>query len=121
MPYDPLSEVIDEPLTVDKRSLEQLREYRLASKLTHLPGIDVTEERDRLQGNLDALVDRLLSGVEQNPTKRWVLAQFQHSLKAVQGEDTEGRDHFGMEVEMIMDILGIDGSDGLLTHYLGGI
>jgi hypothetical protein len=121
MSYDPLSEVIDEPLTVDKRVLEQLREYRLASKLTHLPGIDVTEERDRLQGNLDALVDRLLCGVEQNPTKRWVLAQFQPSLKAVEGEDTEGRDHFGMEVELIMDILGIDSSDGLLTHYLGGI
>lgn len=121
MSYDPLSEVIDEPLTVDARVLEQLRDYRLAAKLNHLPGIDVTAERDRLGENLDNLIHRLLAGVERTPTKRWVLAQFQPSLKAVEGEDTEARDHFGMEVELIMDILGIDSSDGLLTHYLGGM
>ncbi|MDN4036514.1 DUF4844 domain-containing protein [Massilia sp. YIM B02443] len=121
MTYDPLSEIIDEPLTVDARVTEQLRDYRLASKLTHLPGIDVTEERERLEKNLDNLVDRLLEGIEKNPTKRWVLAQFQPSLEAVEYEDTEGREHFGMEIELIMDILGIDSSDGLLTHYLGGM
>jgi hypothetical protein len=121
MSYDPLSEVIDEPLTVDVRVVEQLREYRLASKLPHLPGIDVTEERERLGKNLDNLVDRLLGGIEKNPTKRWVLAQFQPSLEAVEEEDTEGRDHFGIEIELILGILGIDSSDGLLTHYLGGM
>jgi len=26
-----------------------------------------------------------------------------------------------MKIELIMDILGIDSSDGLLTHYLGGM
>lgn len=34
------------------------------------------------------------------------------SLESVEGEDTEGREHFGMEIELIMDILGIDSSDG---------
>lgn len=121
MIYDPLSRIIDEPLTVDARVLEQLRDYRLASKLTHLPGIDVTEERERLEKNLDNLVDRLIEGIKKNPTKRWVLEQFQPSLEAVEYEDTEGREHFGMEIELIMEILGIDSSDGLLTRYLGGI
>lgn len=107
MSYDPLSEVIDEPLTVDPLILKQLQDYRLTSKLKHLPGIDVTEERDRLGRNLDDLVDRLLGGIEKNPTKRWVLAQFQLSLEAVAGEATEGRDHFSMEIELIMDILGV--------------
>jgi hypothetical protein len=50
-----------------------------------------------------------------------VLEQFQPSLEAAESEDTEGREHFGTELEMIMEILGIDSSDGLLTHYLGGI
>jgi hypothetical protein len=118
MTYDPLSEVNDEPLTVDANVLERLRGYRLTSMLTQLPGVDMSEERERLMKNLDNLVDRLLGGIEKNPTKRWVLEQFQPSLEAVETEDTEGRDHFGMEVEMIMEILSIDSSDGLLTHYL---
>lgn len=121
MTYDPLSEVIDEPLTVDANVLEQLRDYRVTSKLTQLPGVDVTEERERLVKNLEGLVDRLLGGIEKNPTKRWVLEQFQPSLEAVESEDTEGRDHFGMEIEMIMEILGVDSSDGLLSYYLGGM
>jgi len=81
----------------------------------------VTEERERLRNNLDNLVDLLIEGIEKNPTKRWVLARFQPSLAAVEYEDTEGREHFGMEIELIMDMLGIDSSDGLLTHYLGGM
>jgi hypothetical protein len=39
----------------------------------------------------------------------------------VEGEDTEAREHFGMELERLMGILGIASSDGVLTHYLGGI
>jgi hypothetical protein len=50
-----------------------------------------------------------------------VLKQFQESLEIVQEEDTEAREHFGMELERVMDILGIESSDGVLTHYLGGI
>jgi len=121
MSYDPLSQVIDEALTVDPSVLEQLRKYRLVSKLPHLPGTNVTEERRRLEANVNELVDRLLGGVEKNPTKHWVLGHFQPSLAAVEMEDTEGREHFGMEIESIMDILGIESSDGLLAYYLGGI
>jgi hypothetical protein len=50
-----------------------------------------------------------------------VLTEFQTALRLVEEEDTDGRDHFGMEMENIMDILGIESSDGLLAAYLGGI
>lgn len=56
-----------------------------------------------------------------NPTKLWVLAEFQRSLALVENEDTEGREHFGTELKSIMDVLGIGSSDGLLAAYLGGI
>ena len=36
-------------------------------------------------------------------------------------EGSEAREHFGMELEHIMDILGIESSDGMLSYYLGGI
>jgi hypothetical protein len=119
--YDPLVEVIDEPLTIDPTIVEQLREFRDQGKLANLPGDDVFEERLRLSKVLDDLVERIIHGIEGNPTKLWVLTEFQHSLELVEQEDTEGREHFGMELERLMDILGIESSDGLLACYLGAI
>lgn len=121
MAYNPLVEVIDEPLTVDPTIVEQLREFRDHPKLANLPGDDVVEERQRLSKVLEDLADRLIRGIEGNPTKLWVLTEFQYSLELVEQEDTEGREHFGMELEHLMDILGIESSDGLLACYLGGI
>lgn len=121
MAYDPLVEVIDEPLTIDPTIVEQLRKFRDQPKLANLPGDDVFEERLRLSKVLDDLVDRIIHGIEGHPTKLWVLTEFQYSLELVEQEDTEGREHFGMELEHLMDILGIESSDGLLACYLGGI
>ena len=115
MGHDPLAEVIDEPLTVDAAILEGLREFRAAPKLEALPGVNPVAERERLSNVLNELADRLADGITVNPSKLWVMRHFQHSLKAVQYEDTEGREHFGMELEKLMDILGIDSSDGLLS------
>lgn len=121
MDYDPLSEVIDEPISVDNSVLEELRVFRHMEKFDDLPGVDTTDEKQRLSKVLNDLLDRLLDGVEANPGKLWVLTEFQKSLKLVQCEDTEGREHFGTEVEYVMDILSIDSSDGLLAAYLGGM
>lgn len=121
MDYDPLSEVIDEPLFIDSSILEELKAFRGAEKLDYLPGINTTVEKTRLSNVLNGLLDRLLCDIEAHPSKLWVLTEFQKALVLLEGEDTEGREHCGMEMENIMDILGIDSSDGLLTAYLGGI
>ena len=121
MTYDPLSDVVDEPLNVGAAAIAKLHAFRSQSKLVNLPGVNPALERDRLSAVLNNLLDTLLLGIEGNPSKLWVLTQFQRYLVAVQQEDTEGREHFGMEVEHIMDVLGIESSDGLLTFYLGGL
>lgn len=121
MSYDPITEVDDEPLEIDEGVLSELTEFRSKPKLQYLPGVDPTAERERLSKILDALADRLIAEVQANPSKLWVLKQFQPCLAMVEDEDTEGREHFGREVEEIMDILGIDSSDGLLSFYLGGV
>lgn len=121
MDYDPISEVIDDPLSIDSSILEELKAFLGAEKLDNLPGIDSAAEKARLSNVLNGLVDRLLCNIEANPSKLWVLTEFQKAMVLVEREDTEGREHFGMEMENIMDILGIDSSDGLLTAYLGGI
>jgi len=112
---------VDEPLTVDDLALQALRDFRHEEKLTLLPGVDISNERARLTCKLNDLADVLLRDVERNPSKRWVMSQFQKVLDGMDQEDTEAREHFGMELEHVMDILGIESSDGLLTHYLGGI
>lgn len=121
MSYDPISDVTDEPLAVDADVMSELVAFRSKPKLAQLPGVDPTAERERLSGVLDALANKLIAGVQANPSKLWVLTQFQPYLELVDNEDTEGREHFGMEIEEIMDILGIESSDGLLSFYLGGL
>lgn len=121
MSYDPLASIADEPIHVDESVVNALLEFRSKSKLELLPGVDTTTERERLSNVLNALTDKLIADVQANPSKLWVLTQFEPYLKMVEGEDTKAREHFGTEVEKIMDILGIESSDGLLSCYLGGL
>ncbi|MBG9390081.1 DUF4844 domain-containing protein [Caenimonas aquaedulcis] len=121
MSNDPISLVVDEPLRVSSDVLEALAAFRESPKLELLPGVDTRAEKKRLVPLLDQLADRLLAGIAQNPSKLWVLKQFQVALIQLQNEDTEAREHFGMDLEHIMDILGIESSDGLLAYYLGGL
>ena len=118
MTYDPLTEVTDEPLAVSAHSLSQLAALRASEKFTELPGTDTAAEQARLTQVFNELLERLIAGLLSNPNKRWVMSQFQPSLVAVQGEDTEGREHFGSHLEQVMDILSIESSDGLLGFYL---
>lgn len=118
MERDPISEVIDEPLFISEESLLQLQIFRAADKFIDLPDVDTTEEREHLSALFNELLDHLISGIEQNPSKLWVMKQFQLPLTAMGVEDTEAREHFGVHLERLMDILGIDSSDGLLNYYL---
>lgn len=121
MNYDPLSDVIDAPVEIDESTVTKLHILKAGEKFGSLPGEDTAAEKQRLTTVLNDLLGRLIVGVEANPTKLWVLTEFQHSLTLVEEEDTEGREHFGTELESIMDVLGIESSDGLLAAYLGGI
>jgi len=115
----PSSDAVDEPLAIDAAVLGRLSDFRLRPKLVDLPGVDPTIERECLSGILDELAQALIDGIAANPTRRWVMAQFQRSLVLVEQEDTEGREHFGSELESLLDILGIDSPDGLLDLALG--
>lgn len=118
MTYDPLSDVVDEPLSISPETVHQLNAFRASEKFADLPGTDTAEEQARLSEIFNELLDRLIAGILENPSKLWVMRQFQPSLDAVRMEDTEGRDHFGIHLEQVMDILHIESSDGLLGFYL---
>ena len=118
MARDPLSQVVDAPLFIVPRVLDALRAYQPASQFDALPGTDTSAERARLVAALEGLHGRLLAGIEGHPTKFWVMKQFQQTLEALEHEDTEAREHFGMALEEIMELLGIESSDGVLSWYL---
>jgi len=118
MDYDPISEVVDEPLSVNDQTIGQLKVLREQPRFPNLPGMDTRAERERLSTTLDPLFIRLIEGVKSNPSKLWVMKQFQLALHAVIVEDTEAREHFAIHLHKIMDTLNIESSDGLLGFYL---
>src|SRR5688572_26281075 len=105
------------PLNISTHNVEALRDLRRQDKFADLPGYETDQEKLRCSHAVNELLDRLIAGVEQNPRKSWVLEQFIPTLRAACKEDTEARERFGPYLETVMDILGIDGSDGMLTYY----
>jgi hypothetical protein len=103
MAEDPFRWVRDAPLFIVPRTLDALRAFRA---------------RPGLADELARVVDRLIDGVAAHPTKFWVLKQFQPALEAVRDEGAEARGRLGVDLEELMDMLGIESSDGLLTFYL---
>ncbi len=80
-----------------------------------------TEEiRQTSAACIDALLDRLAVGLPQNPTTSFVLAQFASTLRKFEVADSEEQDRACMYLENIMDILGIESSDGLLNTWRYG-
>ncbi|MDO9465859.1 MAG: DUF4844 domain-containing protein [Thiobacillus sp.] len=118
MSYDPLSEVSDEPLLITEETIRRLEVFRASSKFTQLPGENTAAEKKRLDAAIDVILDALIAGIRRNPSKLWVLTQFQPVLDSLYGEDSEAKEHFGSHLGMVMDILSIESSDGLLGHYL---
>ena len=118
MARDPMADVRDAPLFIVPRVLDGLRAYRDGPKLAALPGVNPSPERERLAVALDDLANRLLAGVEGHPTRFWVLKQFQEVLELVQKEDAVAREHFGTELDRLLDILGIEDSGGVVAYYL---
>ena len=111
------------PLRVNRETLASFLSLRAAIKFDDLPGYDTEQEQARCSAVVDDLIDRLVAGIEANPRKSWVLEQCLPTLKAACLEDTEARERFGPYLERILDILGIESSDGMFNFYLafGGV
>jgi len=60
-------------LSVNSSSVAELRTLRREEKFQDLPGIPAEEERKRFTPLLNALLDRIIVGVQQNPRRDWVL------------------------------------------------
>ncbi|MBJ2131125.1 DUF4844 domain-containing protein [Alteromonas sp. IB21] len=117
MEYSPLLEVQDQTLVITQSTLSELKSFKDSELFAELPG-SVPNEKQLLTKMLDSILDTLINGLLQNPSKLWVMETFLPELEIMEMQDTEAKEHFGDHLEIIMDILNIESSDGLLSYYL---
>jgi hypothetical protein len=72
------------------------------------------------ESKVNALLDRLLASLTPDSRKSAVLDEFKTALTGFTQTDTEERERFCSYLENIMDITGIESSDGLLNNWMYG-
>jgi hypothetical protein len=107
------------------QELSTLAAFRAEPKFGSQPelgyfGAPNEEVRTRCEAAINQLLDELIAGWDANPTKAFVLAQFERTLEKFNLEDSEEQDQALSYLERIMDILGIESSDGLLNTWRYG-
>lgn len=114
---------MNQEITVSNQQLASLQVLRdvpkfLESESHFYPGAPSEELRLQLEGEVNALLEDLIHTTAPVSTKQKILARFEVLLQKVKNLDTEDRQEVGWYLEKIMDIYGIESSDGLLDRYL---
>jgi hypothetical protein len=109
-------------LNVTPKVFSDLREFRLEPKfedagIYHAPSETV---RIAAAARLNELLDRLAAAIAAHPTKAFVLSEFRRTLAEFDRSDSEERDRVLVYMVRIMDIVGIESSDGLLNNWRYG-
>jgi hypothetical protein len=72
------------------------------------------------EAELNTLVDQLIETLPDTPDKALVLKLFSQCLLWFAGYDTEDRERICDYLVEIMDIIGLESSDGLLNNFMYG-
>lgn len=107
----------DQQLTVTPVTIQKLQALRQSDTFADLPSVNIVEEKIRLQGALNELLGRLISGLETHPNKLWVIEQMKPTVQNIYLEDTEGRERFVNYLGQIMGITGIVSTNGAFIRY----
>ena len=102
-------------LIASLKSLRKLPKF-LAAEM--YPGAPSEEIRVEAEAHINVLIDNLIAGLPQNPNKQFVMSEFMRAMENFKQPDTEERERFCGYLEEIMDITGIESSDGLLNKWL---
>jgi Domain of unknown function (DUF4844) len=115
----------EDKLTISTAQLSKLAEMRVEPKYieeagTLYNGLRPDSARLEAERQLNDLIERLSVGLPVTPTKQFVLSEFARTLAEFKPNDTEDRECLLRYLERIMDILGIESSNGLLNRWLYG-
>lgn len=114
-------------LTITPAVLDQLRSFRARSKFgpddSRFPGyVGYLPETDRADAEreLNAVVDALIAGLPGQPAGALVLNCFAKGLLWFASSDTEDRERCCDYLVEVMDIVGLESSEGLLNRFMYG-
>ncbi|MBN2435515.1 MAG: DUF4844 domain-containing protein [Spirochaetes bacterium] len=115
----------EQVLEIDVNTVKDLKAFRNTEKFnpdndTLYPGAPSEIIRFKLESKVNITVDRIIIGLEKNPTKSFVLNELKLLLSGFSEYDSEERDQVCFYCEYIMDILGIESSDGILNRWRYG-
>ena len=113
----------DQALTITPEVLRHLSALRSEPKFCEenlYPGAPTEEVRLSAERAVNMMLDRLRVGLTELPRKSYVLSEFLEMLNAFEGYDTEEREQACTYCERVMEILGIENSDGALNTWLYG-
>lgn len=104
-----------------KSKLNSLKEEKkfLRDSATFYPGAGSESEREKLEILINSLIERLIQKLEYID-KKGILNEFKISLDTANDFDTENREQICAYLQKIMDIFGIESSDGLLNKWMYG-
>jgi hypothetical protein len=115
----------DQQLQLSQKTISKLAQLRVQVKFVNEPGTiynGMRPEPTRLQAEalVNGLIDRLQTDMPSRPSKKFVLGEFATTMGRFEPIDTEDRERFLRYLEEIMDIVGIESSDGLLNRWMYG-
>lgn len=99
--------------------LQEMPKFAPSSDGTYMGVIDLGE-RKAATLVVNRMIASIEKGLHENPTKEFVLAQFELSLGQLELYDTEDREKACEYFENVMDAVGLESSDGLLNTWLYG-
>ena len=80
-----------EKIMVSGQVVQQLQALRAEVKFRD-NDIMTPDEKGAMAPVIDAMLDRVLAGLKDNPDREWVIAQVRHAVAAFYLEDTEVRE-----------------------------
>lgn len=115
-------------LSITTAVLDQLRAFRAVPKFgpdeSRFPGyvgyLPETSRADAEQA-LNATIDAIIEGLPNQPTSALVLERFAKGLLWFADSDTEDRERCCDYLVQVMDIIGLESSDGLLNRFMYGM
>ena len=110
-------------LTITPETIQNLRSLQTEKKFIEeglYSGAPNENIRARCELWINALLESLISNIEKNPQKDFVLNEFMNALANFDEEDTEEKEQACEYLEQIMTILDIESSDGKINNWLYG-
>ncbi len=112
-----------EALNISSDTIDKLKQFKDIKKFLPsgmYPGAPSESIRSKCEEGINQMVSELIENLSDNPNKSYVLAVFKKHLEKFDLEDTEEREQAAFNCEKVMDILGIESSDGVLNTWMYG-